>query len=429
MAYIKIDSSSVGTYAISGAIINSDVAENSGIGIMKSWTGNSIWCPYECIIGDIDGNGHYGIIFLDSDNKKAAAGVVTSSLYSYMNSSDTALYLYCIEFDIRVIPDDVKHTSQSGNVFVVGGSDAYNGFNVYWSTTDSVRTFTFHQIFSLERNTWHHVRLQAVSCSYSSTVWDLYCDGVLKGQTTQGFSTGVPSFRSCSLSSLNSGTYGDGGTKIDVANFEMSLTPNAVEQRPLISASGEYSDDVLSAVANIDKDSRTQSVTTVWRDETEQISDNANASIDETGIYYIIATDSNGYTNVKEVHVNWGFVHFIPFPCLPLQMSYSVSSEPNVIRTAMYDGRSRQRIMTGGKKYKTLKCQFIMTEQQLSQWKEKWKTELHEGADWFYLQVLGDSDFIKNKTVRLNKGEWSAKLKYRNEIETVYDVTMNFEVR
>lgn len=422
MAYIKIDSSSVGTYAISGAIINSDVAENSGIGIMKSWTGNSTWCPYECIIGDIDGNGHYGIIFLDSDNKNAAAGVVTSSLYSYMNSSDTALYLYCIEFDIRVIPDDVKHTSQSGNVFVVGGSDAYNGFKVYWSTTDSVRTFTFHQIFSLERNTWHHVRLQAVSGSYSSTVWDLYCDGVLKGQTTQGFSTGVPSFRSCSLSSLNSGTYGDGGTKIDVANFEMSLTPNAVEQRPLISASGEYSDDVLSAVANIDKDSRTQSVTTVWRDETEQISDNANASIESDGVYYVIATDSNNYTNIKEIDVKWGYSEFYVFPHFPLQSSYQITHQPNVIRTEMMDKHFRQRY-SDVKKHSELSCRFLMLQSELDTWIEKWRNDLFEGADWFYLKTL--TGF---KQVRLKGGEFEYSL-HHNSDTTLYEVSMKLEVK
>ena len=422
MAYIKIDSSSVGTYAISGAIINSDVAENSGIGIMKSWTGNSTWCPYECIIGDIDGNGHYGIIFLDSDNKNAAAGVVTSSLYSYMNSGDTALYLYCIEFDIRVIPDDVKHTSQSGNVFVVGGSDAYNGFKVYWSTTDSVRTFTFHQIFSLERNTWHHVRLQAVSGSYSSTVWDLYCDGVLKGQTTQGFSTGVPSFRSCSLSSLNSGTYGDGGTKIDVANFEMSLTPNAVEQRPLISASGEYSDDVLSAVANIDKDSRTQSVITVWRDETEQISDNTNASIESDGVYYVIATDSNNYTNIKEIDVKWGYSEFYVFPHFPLQSSYQITHQPNVIRTEMLDKHFRQRY-SDVKKPRELSCRFLMIQSELDTWIEQWRSTLHEGSDWFYLKTLTGV-----KPVRLKGGEFEYSL-HHNSDTTLYEVSMKLEVK
>jgi hypothetical protein len=113
----------------------------------------------------------------------------------------------------------------------------------------------------------------------------------------------------------------------------------------------------------------------------------------------------------------------------PLQISYGLSSEPNIIRTAMYDGRSRQRIMTGGKKYKSLKCQFIMTETQLEQWIDNWKSKLHEGEDWFLLKTLGEEDFTEYKTVRLNKGEWSAKLKYRNEIETVYDVTMNFEVK
>ena len=95
----------------------------------------------------------------------------------------------------------------------------------------------------------------------------------------------------------------------------------------------------------------------------------------------------------------------------------------------MYDGRSRQRIMTGGRKHKTLKCQFLMTEEQLSSWLEKWRVELHEGADWFPLQVLGDDDFIETKTVRLNKGEWTAKLKFRSDAETVYDVSMTFEVQ
>lgn len=422
MAYIKIDSSSVGTYTTNGILINSDVAENSGIGIMKSWTGNSSYSPSSFVIGDIDGNGHYGIIFLDSDNKDAAAGVVTSSLYDYMSSSDTALYLYCIEFDIRVIPDDVKHTSQSGNVFVVGGSDAYNGFKVYWSTTDSVRTFTFHQIFSLERNTWHHVRLQAVSGSFSSTVWDLYCDGVLKGQTTQGFSTGVPSFRSCSLSSLNSGTYGDGGTKIDVANFEMSLTPNAVEQRPLISASGEYSDDVLSAVASIDKDERTQSVTTVWRDETEQISDNTNASIESDGVYYVIATDSNNYTNIKEIDVKWGYSEFYIFPHFPLQSSYQITHQPNIIRTEMLDKHFRQRY-SDVVKHSELNCKFFMLQSELDTWIEKWRNDLFEGADWFYLKTLTGV-----KQVRLKNGEFEYSL-HHNSDTTLYEVSMKLEVK
>lgn len=147
---------------------------------------------------------------------------------------------------------------------------------------------------------------------------------------------------------------------------------------------------------------------------------------DADGTYSCTVTNSAGSATAS-IYVETGSM--FKFKHSPLQISYGLSSEPNVIRTAMYDGRSRQRIMTGGKKYKSLKCQFIMTETQLEQWIDNWKSKLHEGEDWFLLKTLGEEDFTEYKTVRLNKGEWSAKLKYRNEIETVYDVTMNFEVK
>jgi hypothetical protein len=422
MAFLKIDSSSVGTYSSNKELINSDIGSESGIGILISSTGNSSYAPTEFSIGDIDGNGHYGIKFQSGDRIQAAAGVTTSLVYKNTNATNVSSYYYCIEFDVRVIPDPVKHTAQSGNVFVCGGSDYYNGFKVYFSTTNSVRTFTFHQMFELESGVWHHIKLQAVSGYYSTQVWNVYCDGEYKGQTIQGFSTGTPSICSCSLSN-SSGTYADGGTKIDIANFELSLIPNAVEQRPCTSAAGTYQNDVLSAVANVDIDSRTVSVSNVWRDESQQISDNTNASIESDGVYYIIATDSNNYTNIKEIDVKWGYAEFYIFPHFPLQSSYQITHQPNVIRTEMFDKHFRQRY-SDVVKYSELSCRFLMVQSELDTWIEQWRSTLHEGADWFFMNTLEGV-----KEVRLKNGEFEYSLNHRSEDKTLWEVTFKVEVK
>lgn len=431
MAFLKIDESSVGTYAVGTSAnpvrIPSDIGSAAGIGVFMTNSGNSSYAPSQYQIADI-GGGHYGIVFDSEDWPNAKAAITTSMLYSHTDTNH--YYFLSLEFDIRVIPDSVYHTTATGNAFVVGGEDGANGFRVYWSTTDSHRTWTFHQRFTLEPETWYHIKL--VRCTHnSSQTWDIYCDGELKAENvTQSFSSGMPTFVSCSLCSNNSMTYGTAGTKIDIANISLSLIPENVEQRPLISATaGKFSSGELPVTAVVDTDARTTSAYARWYDDEGMIDASESISLSEDGTYHIIATDSNGYVNAKEVLIDWDYVKTIPFPCLPLQASYSVSSEPSIVRTAMYDGRSRQRIIGGGRKCKTLKCQFLMSEEQLSSWLEKWRTELHEGADWFPLQVLGDDDFIETKTVRLKKGEWTAKLKFRSATDTMYDVSMNFEVK
>lgn len=422
MAFLKIDSSSVGTYSSNKELINSAVGSESGIGILISSNGNSSYAPAEFSIEDIDGNGHYGIKFQPGDGILAAAGMTTSSVYRNISATEVSSYYYCIEFDVRVIPDPVKHTAQSGNVFICGSSDFSSGFKVYFSTTNSVRTFTFHQMFELESGVWYHIKLQAVSGYYSSQVWNVYCDGEYKGQTTQDFSTGTPSIRSCSLSN-SSGTYADGGTKVDIANFELSLTPNAVEQRPLISASGQCVNNILEATADIETDSRTVSVSSVWRDESQQISDNTNASIESVGVYYIIATDSNNYTNIKEIYVKWGYAEFYIFPHFPLQSSYQITHQPNVIRTEMIDNHCRQRY-SDVKKYSELSCRFLMIQSELDTWIEQWRSTLHEGSDWFFMNTLEGV-----KEVRLKNGEFEYSLNHRSAEKTLWEVTFKVEVR
>lgn len=306
-------------------------------------------------------------------------------------------------------------TMETNTKKVTGFTIRYSGGVVKWADENPTP------------NAWHHLEIYY---DHTAKKTNYIIDGV---QTNgKGSANNIATFFAnsktggaaikmyCNSNSLRDCYMRENGLKL--ANLVIACTDYVDSDPPEVTVTetrGGVGFSVITAEGVADSRLPDSSVTYLW--ETGETT--PSITVTEDGDYTVTVADSVGASTTFTATIK---VYRLQYP---LQASYSVSSEPSIVRTAMYDGRSRQRIMGGGRKCKTLKCQFLMSEEQLSSWLEKWRTELHEGADWFSLQVLGDDDFIETKTVRLKKGEWTAKLKFRSATDTMYDVSMNFEVK
>lgn len=95
----------------------------------------------------------------------------------------------------------------------------------------------------------------------------------------------------------------------------------------------------------------------------------------------------------------------------PLQAGYTAKHKPNMLRTAMADGYTRQRLVNQGAPDQ-VSVQLLLTEEQYCELLRWYKGDIQSGAAWFVLPMLrvdGDQA-IQYRYVRIVNGELTATL-------------------
>lgn len=95
----------------------------------------------------------------------------------------------------------------------------------------------------------------------------------------------------------------------------------------------------------------------------------------------------------------------------PLQAGYTAKHKPNMLRTAMADGYTRQRLVNQGAPDQ-VSVQLLLTEEQYCELLQWYKGNIQSGASWFVMPLLrvdGDQS-IQYRYVRIVNGELTATL-------------------
>lgn len=116
----------------------------------------------------------------------------------------------------------------------------------------------------------------------------------------------------------------------------------------------------------------------------------------------------------------------------PLQQGYSVKHAPNMLRTAMADGYTRQRLVNQGAP-DTANITLLLNAEEYKQFVTWYKADIRSGADWFIMPMLAvDSEIeqdIQYRYVRIQNGVFNASLVTTSaKLRSIYRVTMTLDV-
>ena len=116
---------------------------------------------------------------------------------------------------------------------------------------------------------------------------------------------------------------------------------------------------------------------------------------------------------------------------LPLQSGYTSQHRPNMIRTQMADGYTRQRLINQGAP-DTVQAQLIIDESQYRDMLTWYKADIRSGQDWFVMPLLRESagdSHIEYRYVRMQGGEFSAAVVSTNaQRGTIYRISLTLDV-
>ena len=116
----------------------------------------------------------------------------------------------------------------------------------------------------------------------------------------------------------------------------------------------------------------------------------------------------------------------------PLQSGYTSKHAPNMLRTAMADGYTRQRLINQGAP-DTVSVTILLRDadyRKLIQW---YKSDIRSGQDWFVMPLLAvDSEIegdLQYRYVRIQNGIINASLVTTSaKARSIYRVTMTLDV-
>ena len=114
----------------------------------------------------------------------------------------------------------------------------------------------------------------------------------------------------------------------------------------------------------------------------------------------------------------------------PLQSGYTTKHKPNMLRTTMADGYTRQRLINQGAP-DTVNIGICLTESQYRAFLTWYKSEIRSGQDWFIMPLLSteSEDAIQYKYVRIQNGEVNAALQSTGaKVGSIYKLTMTMDV-
>ena len=114
----------------------------------------------------------------------------------------------------------------------------------------------------------------------------------------------------------------------------------------------------------------------------------------------------------------------------PLQSGYTTKHKPNMLRTTMADGYTRQRLINQGAP-DTVNVGICLTESQYKEFLTWYKSYIRCGQDWFIMPLLSteSDDAIQYKYVRIQNGEVNAALQSTGaKVGSIYKLTMTMDV-
>ena len=113
-----------------------------------------------------------------------------------------------------------------------------------------------------------------------------------------------------------------------------------------------------------------------------------------------------------------------------LQSGYSLKTQPNMLRTQMADGYTRQRVINSGKPAE-LTVSMSMSGAEYNAFMSWLNKNTAGGAGWFKINAL-TSDTSNGapelQTVRIQNGAISAALTWRSETETRWKISFTLDV-
>ena len=107
-----------------------------------------------------------------------------------------------------------------------------------------------------------------------------------------------------------------------------------------------------------------------------------------------------------------------------LQSGYSLKTQPNMLRTQMSDGYTRQRVINSGKPAE-LSVNMSMSGAEYNAFTDWINKNAAGGAGWFMAPVLSSDTGDKEpqyQTVRIQNGAISAALSWRSDTETRWKI-------
>ena len=113
-----------------------------------------------------------------------------------------------------------------------------------------------------------------------------------------------------------------------------------------------------------------------------------------------------------------------------LQSGYTLKTAPNMLRTQMADGCTRQRVINSGKPA-SLSVTLSMSGTEYNKFMTWLNKNTAGGAGWFKINAL-TSDTANgapgSQTVRIQNGEISAALAWRSRTETRWKISFTLDV-
>ena len=113
-----------------------------------------------------------------------------------------------------------------------------------------------------------------------------------------------------------------------------------------------------------------------------------------------------------------------------LQSGYTLKTAPNILRTQMADGYTRQRVINSGKPA-SLSVTLSMSGTEYNNFMTWLNKNTAGGAGWFMLPVLtaeASNGGPQYKTVRIQNGEISAALSWRSDTGSRWKISFTLDV-
>ena len=113
-----------------------------------------------------------------------------------------------------------------------------------------------------------------------------------------------------------------------------------------------------------------------------------------------------------------------------LQSGYTLKTAPNMLRTQMADGYTRQRVINSGKPAE-LTVNMSMSGAEYNDFTDWINNNAAGGAGWFIAPVLSSDTGNREpqyRTVRIQNGAISAALSWRSETETRWKISFTLDV-
>lgn len=113
-----------------------------------------------------------------------------------------------------------------------------------------------------------------------------------------------------------------------------------------------------------------------------------------------------------------------------LQSGYTLKTAPNMLRTQMADGYTRQRVINSGKPAE-LTVSMSMSGAEYNAFMSWLNKNAAGGAGWFKINALTSdtsNGAPESQTVRIQNGAISAALTWRSETETRWKISFTLDV-